>query len=183
MSITVSRLSIDGLLRIQPKVFGDARGYFVETYNERDLSRVGITERFVQDNQSKSTRGVLRGLHYQKTRPQGKLVRVIEGEVYDVVVDLRSSSPTFGKWEGVRLSSDLQDQFYVPPGFAHGFIVLSDEAIFAYKCTDFYAPEDEGGIRWDDPRIGVVWPDTGVAPRLSAKDLELPVFDPKRSYF
>ena len=183
MAITVTPLGIDGLLHIQPRVFGDARGYFLETYNERDFARVDIRDRFVQDNQSKSTKGVLRGMHFQKTRPQGKLVRVISGEVYDVAVDLRSSSPTFGKWEGLRLSSELQNQFYVPPGFAHGFVVLSEEAVFAYKCTDFYDPEDEGGIRWDDPRLGIVWPDTGTFPRLSAKDLELPAFDPGKKYY
>ena len=183
MAITVTPLGIDGLFHIQPRVFGDSRGYFLETYNERDLARVGIRERFVQDNQSKSTKGVLRGLHFQKTRPQGKLVRVISGEVYDVAVDLRSFSPTFGKWEGLRLSSELQNQFYVPPGFAHGFVVLSEEAVFAYKCTDFYDPEDEGGIRWDDPRLGLEWPDTGDDPKLSAKDLELPAFDPGKKYF
>jgi dTDP-4-dehydrorhamnose 3,5-epimerase len=182
MAISITPLSIDGLFHIQPRVFGDARGYFVETYNERDLAQAGISVRFVQDNQSRSTKGVLRGLHFQKKRPQGKLVRVIAGEVFDVAVDIRSASPTFGKWEGVRLSSELQDQLYIPPGFAHGFVVLSEEAIFAYKCTDFYAPEDEGGIRWDDPRLGVAWPDSGVSPKLSAKDLGLPAFDPNGKY-
>jgi dTDP-4-dehydrorhamnose 3,5-epimerase len=183
MPITVSPLSIEGLFLIQPKVFGDARGYFLETYNEIDFGREGIGALFVQDNQSKSTKGVLRGLHFQKTRPQGKLVRVISGEVFDVAVDLRGSSPTFGKWEGVRLSGELQNQFFIPPGFAHGFLVLSDEAVFAYKCTDFYAPEDEGGIRWDDPQIGIAWPNPGIDSRLSAKDLVLPAFDSGRRYF
>jgi dTDP-4-dehydrorhamnose 3,5-epimerase len=183
MPITVSRLSIEGLLSVQPKVFGDSRGYFVETYSERDFSAAGIGGRFVQDNQSKSSKGVLRGLHFQRTRPQGKLVRVISGEVFDVAVDLRAGSKSFGKWEGVILSGESQNQFFIPPGFAHGFLVLSDEAVFAYKCTDFYVPEDEGGIRWDDPRIGIEWPDLGTAPKRSAKDSGLPLFDPSARYF
>ena len=183
MLFEIKSLSIDGLFFIQPKLFGDARGYFLETYSAPDFAAAGITARFVQDNQSKSTKGVLRGLHYQKTHPQGKLVRVITGEVFDVAVDLRSGSPTFGKWEGVILSGETQNQFYVPQGFAHGFLVLSEEAIFAYKCTDFYHPEDEGGIRWDDPAIGIVWPDLGIQPLLSAKDLALPHFDPSKAYF
>jgi len=183
MSIIKTPLSIEGLSLIQPRIFGDERGYFLETYNESEYARAGINARFVQDNQSKSAKGVLRGLHFQKTRPQGKLVRVFSGEVFDVVVDLRGSSRSFGKWEGVVLSSELQNQLYIPPGFAHGFMVLSDEAIFAYKCTDFYIAEDEGGIRWDDPRIGIAWPDAGTAPKLSAKDLGLPAFDPATKYF
>jgi dTDP-4-dehydrorhamnose 3,5-epimerase len=183
MPITLTPLSIEGPSLIQPAVLGDERGYFLETYSERDLARAGIAARFVQDNQSKSTRGVLRGLHFQRARPQGKLVRVVAGEVFDVVVDLRSSSPTFGRWEGVRLSGELQNQLYIPPGFAHGFLVLSESAISAYKCTDFYSSEDEGGIRWDDPRIGIAWPDIGAAPRLSAKDRLLPAFDPGKRYF
>jgi dTDP-4-dehydrorhamnose 3,5-epimerase len=183
MPIEVRTLSISGLFIIQPKVFGDTRGYFFETYSERDFTEAGIEAKFVQDNQSKSSRGVLRGLHFQKTHPQGKLVRVIEGEVFDVAVDLRSGSPTFGKWEGVKLSGTLQNQFFIPPGFAHGFLVLSDTAVFAYKCTDFYHPEDEGGIFWDDPTIGVTWPDAGVEPKLSDKDLKLPLFGPSGQYF
>jgi dTDP-4-dehydrorhamnose 3,5-epimerase len=183
MPFTKTPLSIPGLSMIQPKVFGDARGYFFESYNERDLAQAGIEARFVQDNQSKSSRGVLRGLHFQKTRPQGKLVRVIFGEVFDVAVDLRSGSATFGKWEGLTLSGELQNQFYIPPGFAHGFLVLSEEAVFVYKCTEFYHPEDESGIRWDDPALGIAWPDTGAKPLLSPKDLELPAFDPAFSYF
>jgi len=125
----------------------------------------------------------LRGLHFQRAHPQGKLVRVISGEVFDVAVDLRAGSPTFGKWEGVTLSGERQNQIYISPGFAHGFLVLSDEAVFAYKCTDFYHPEDEGGIRWDDPAIGVAWPELGARPLLSEKDLELPAFEPGRAYF
>lgn len=183
MPFEIKSLSIHGLFAIQPKVFGDARGYFFESYSERDFEAAGLAMHFVQDNQSKSTKGVLRGLHFQKTHPQGKLVRVISGEVFDVAVDLRSGSPTFGKWEGVLLSGEKQNQFYISRGFAHGFLVLSDEAVFAYKCTDFYHPEDEGGIRWDDPSIGVKWPETGMAPLLSAKDLVHPAFDPKKSYF
>jgi dTDP-4-dehydrorhamnose 3,5-epimerase len=183
MAFNIAPLSIEGLFRIQPKVFGDARGYFLETWSERDFAVAGLSARFVQDNQSKSRRGVLRGLHFQKTHPQGKLVRVIAGEVFDVAVDLRSGSPTFGKWEGVTLSGERQNQFYIAPGFAHGFLVLSEEAVFAYKCTDFYHPEDEGGVRWDDPTIGVRWPEIGMEPILSAKDLELPAFELGRRYF
>jgi dTDP-4-dehydrorhamnose 3,5-epimerase len=182
MSFEYAALAIPGLYSIRPKVFGDARGYFFESYNERDLARAGITARFVQDNQSKSSRGVLRGLHYQKRHPQGKLVRVIEGEVFDAAVDLRAGSASFGRWEGVTLSGELQNQFYIPPGFAHGFLVLSETALFAYKCTDFYDPADEDGIRWDDPAIGIAWPDTGAAPILSAKDLALPAFDAASVY-
>jgi dTDP-4-dehydrorhamnose 3,5-epimerase len=176
-------LSIQGLFTVQPRVFGDSRGYFFECYSERDFEAAGLRLRFVQDNQSKSTKGVLRGLHFQKSHPQGKLVRAISGEVFDVAVDLRSGSPTFGKWEGVILSGEKQNQFYIPQGFAHGFLVLSDEAVFAYKCTDFYHPEDEGGLPWDDPTIGVKWPEIGMKPLLSAKDLVHEAFDPKRRYF
>jgi dTDP-4-dehydrorhamnose 3,5-epimerase len=183
MAITVTRLGLEGLYLVQPKVFGDARGYFLETYNEQDFEHEGLSMRFVQDNQSKSTRGVLRGLHFQKTRPQGKLVRVISGEVFDVAVDMRHASPTFGKWEGVKLSGEQQNQFYISPGFAHGFLVLSEEAVFAYKCTDFYAPEDEGGIRWNDTEIGIAWPDVGVELKLSNKDTVLPAFNPETKYF
>jgi dTDP-4-dehydrorhamnose 3,5-epimerase len=183
VSIVGRTLAIEGLLIIQPKVFGDERGYFFESYNERDFASAGISERFVQDNQSKSSKGVLRGLHFQKSHSQAKLVRVIEGDVFDVAVDLRAGSPTFGKWEGVKLSGELQNQFYIPRRFAHGFLVLSETAVFAYKCTDFYHPEDEGGIPWNDPAIGVVWPELGMAPLLSSKDLVHPAFDPKRKYF
>lgn len=186
MAVDVIKLSIDGLLEVRPRVFGDQRGYFVETYSERDFASAGIAVRFVQDNESRSRRGVLRGLHFQKRHPQGKLVRVIEGEVFDVAVDLRSGSPTFGRWEGLRLSGELKNQFFIPPGFAHGFLVLSDEAVFAYKCTDFYHPEDEDGIRWDDPGLGIVWPidEIGEEPLLlSAKDGALGHFDRGRRYF
>ena len=183
MPFIFTPLALEGLVSAEPKLFGDSRGYFLETYSERDFAAAGIRARFVQDNESKSARGVLRGLHYQKTHPQGKLVRVIFGEVFDVAVDLRAGSPTFGKWAGVTLSGETRNQLYVPPGFAHGFLVLSEEAVFAYKCTDFYHPEDEGGIRWDDPAIRIAWPDLGAAPLLSAKDLALPAFDPERAYF
>ena len=153
---------IEGVYIISPIVFGDNRGYFMETYNYNEFKEAGLDMVFVQDNQSKSKKGVLRGLHFQKTHPQGKLVRVIEGEVFDVAVDLRKNSKTYGKWVGVILSKDNKKQFYIPEGFAHGFLVLSDEAEFTYKCTDFYHPEDEGGIAWNDPDIGVKWPMEGI---------------------
>lgn len=149
---------IEGVYVIEQKVFGDSRGYFMETYNERDFAEVGLDMHFVQDNQSMSSRGVLRGLHYQKEHPQGKLVRVVRGTVYDVVVDLRKKSETFGKYHSVVLSEENKKQLYIPEGCAHGFLVLSDEAEFCYKCTDFYYPEDEYGIRWNDSDIGISWP-------------------------
>lgn len=150
--------SIEGVYIIEPTVFGDERGYFMETYQKEVFSNGGISAEFVQDNQSKSKKGVLRGLHFQYTQPQGKLVRVIKGEVFDVAVDLRSDSDTYGKWVGVVLSSENKKQFYIPEGFAHGFLVLSDEAEFTYKCTDYYNADDEGGIKWDDADIGIDWP-------------------------
>ena len=149
---------IEGLCVITPAVHGDARGYFMETYSQRDMEENGIDIDFVQDNQSMSVKGVLRGLHYQKQYPQGKLVRAIRGTVFDVAVDLRAGSKTYGKWFGVLLSAENKKQFYIPEGFAHGFLVLSDEAEFAYKCTDFYHPGDEGGLAWNDPEIGIEWP-------------------------
>ena len=149
---------IEGLCVITPQVHGDNRGYFVETYNQRDMEEAGIDITFVQDNQSMSTKGVLRGLHFQKQYPQTKLVRVIKGRVYDVVVDLRKDSKTFGKWHGVELTAENNKQFLIPRGFAHGFLVLSDTAEFCYKCDDFYHPNDEGGLAWNDPEIGVEWP-------------------------
>lgn len=149
---------IEGLSIIIPAVHGDARGYFVETYNERDMKEAGIEIRFVQDNQSMSTKGVLRGLHFQKQYPQTKLVRVIRGTVFDVAVDLRKDSRTYGKWHGVILTEENKIQFLIPRGFAHGFLVLSDIAEFCYKCDDFYHPNDEGGIAWNDPDIGIRWP-------------------------
>lgn len=156
--ITVETCEIEGLKIITPEVFGDARGYFMETYHYEDYKAAGIPEVFVQDNQSASKRGVLRGLHFQKQFPQDKLVRVIRGEVFDVAVDLRKGSKTYGKWFGVILSEENKKQFFVPKNFAHGFLVLSDYAEFTYKCTDFYHPGDEGGIMYNDPDIGVEWP-------------------------
>lgn len=152
------KMNIEGLAVIEPKVFGDDRGYFMETYNYNDFKLAGLDMKFVQDNQSKSRKGVLRGLHFQTKYPQGKLVRVISGEVFDVAVDLRKDSKTFKQWFGVILTGENKKQFYVPEGFAHGFLVLSDEAEFAYKCTEFYHPEYEGGIAWNDPEIGITWP-------------------------
>lgn len=149
---------IEGLCVIEPVVRGDERGYFVETYNQKDMEAEGLDMVFVQDNQSSSPKGVLRGLHFQKQHPQGKLVRVIRGSVYDVAVDIRKGSPTFGKWYGVELSEKNHKQFYVPEGFAHGYFVLSDWAEFCYKCSDFYHPGDDGGIDWNDPQIGIQWP-------------------------
>ena len=156
--ITVETCHIEGLKVITPTVFGDSRGYFMETYNYNDYKEAGIPDEFVQDNQSASKRGVLRGLHFQKEFPQGKLVRAIRGEVFDVAVDLREGSATFGQWFGVILSEDNKKQFFVPKGFAHGFLVLSEYAEFAYKCTEFYHPNDEGGLMYNDPEIGVEWP-------------------------
>ena len=156
--IKVTRCDIEGLCVIEPTVFKDERGYFVETYNQNDMKEAGLDMVFVQDNQSMSVKGVLRGLHFQKEFPQGKLVRVIRGAVFDVAVDLRANSKTYGKWFGVELTAENKKQFYIPEGFAHGFLVLSDEAEFAYKCTDFYRPSDEGGIKWDDPDVGIHWP-------------------------
>ena len=156
--IKVTPCDIKGLCVIEPAVFKDERGYFMETYNQNDFREAGLDMVFVQDNQSMSVKGVLRGLHFQKQYPQGKLVRVVRGTVYDVAVDLRSDSETYGKWFGVILSAENKKQFYIPEGFAHGFLVLSDEAEFAYKCTDFYHPGDEGGLLWSDPESGVDWP-------------------------
>jgi len=156
--ITVETCEIEGLKIITPVVYGDARGYFVETYNYKDYKEAGIDQIFVQDNQSASVKNVLRGLHFQIDYPQDKLVRVLSGQVFDVAVDLRPGSSTFGKWHGVILSAENKKQFFVPKNFAHGFVVLSDHAEFAYKCTDFYHPNDEGGIRYDDPDIGIEWP-------------------------
>ena len=162
---------IEGLCVIEPKVFGDSRGYFVETYNKQDMVAKGLDMEFVQDNQSASKKGVLRGLHFQINYPQDKLVRVVNGEVFDVAVDLREGSETFGKWFGVTLSAENKKQFFIPKNFAHGFIVLSDYAEFAYKCTDFYHPGDEGGMAWNDPEIGVEWPiEEGMELIISEKD-------------
>ena len=156
--IKVEACPIEGLYVLEPTVHGDSRGYFVETYNQRDMKEAGLDMVFVQDNQSMSTKGVLRGLHYQKQYPQGKLVRVIRGSVFDVAVDLRQGSKTFGKWFGVELSAENHKQFYISEGFAHGFLVLTETAEFCYKVTDFWHPNDEGGLAWNDPDIGIVWP-------------------------
>ncbi len=169
------KTEIDGLYVIEPTVFGDDRGYFMETYNYNEFKEAGLGMTFVQDNESKSRRGVLRGLHFQTRNPQGKLVRVIEGEVFDVAVDLREGSKTFGKWYGVTLNTENKRQFYIPEGFAHGFVVLSDEAKFVYKCTNFYDPSSEGGLLWNDPEIGIEWPVTDdMNILLSEKDRKQP---------
>jgi len=167
--------SIADVKIIEPKVYGDHRGFFLETFQQERYAEAGMNLPFVQDNHSRSAKGVLRGLHYQKTKPQGKLVRVVSGEVFDVAVDIRKGSPTFGVWEGTILSAENKRQFWVPPGLAHGFLVLSDSADFEYKCTDYYDPADEGALRWDDPDVGIKWPDT-VQPVLSEKDSVAPGF-------
>jgi len=161
-----------GVLVIEPKVFGDARGFFMETWNLRRYGENHIDMSFVQDNVSLSRRGTLRGLHFQNPNAQGKLLSVIQGEVFDVAVDLRRASPTFGQWHGVHLSSENQRQFYVPPGFAHGFLVLSETALFLYKCTDYYSPQDELTVRWNDPDLAIQWPIKD--PILSARDAQAP---------
>lgn len=169
--IKVTPCPIEGLYVIEPSVFGDERGYFMETYNQNDMKEAGLSMVFVQDNQSMSVKGVLRGLHYQKQHPQGKLVRVVKGTVFDVAVDLRTGSDTYGKWYGVELSEENKKQFYISEGFAHGFLVLSDTAEFCYKCTDFYRPGDEGGMIWNDPEIGIAWPiPEGMELIISEKD-------------
>ena len=164
------RTSLADVLVIEPKVFGDARGFFMETWNARSFEALGIQARFVQDNHSRSARNVLRGLHYQLRQPQGKLVRVSAGEIWDVVVDLRRGSPSFGRWAGNRLDAESARMLWVPPGFAHGFLVLSDSADVLYKTTDFYAPEHERTLLWNDPAIGIDWPLAGAEPVLSDKD-------------
>lgn len=171
------RTSIPDVVLIKPKVFGDHRGFFMETWHERVFAEAGIGERFVQDNHSKSSQGILRGLHYQIKQPQGKLVRVISGEVYDVAVDIRKTSPTFGQWVGEFLSEENRRMLWVPAGFAHGFYVVSESAEFVYKCTDFYAPEHERAIRWDDPGLKINWPlPENQVPILSEKDAVAPLF-------
>jgi dTDP-4-dehydrorhamnose 3,5-epimerase len=166
--MNVLTCDIAGLLIIEPKVFGDARGFFLETYNERRYREAGLDAAFVQDNVSFSRRGILRGLHYQNPNPQGKLLQVLQGEVFDVAVDVRRGSPTFGKWHGLILSGENKRQFYIPPGFAHGFLVTSESALFQYKCTQLYSPKDEMAVRWDDPAIGIQWP--LKEPLLSERD-------------
>jgi dTDP-4-dehydrorhamnose 3,5-epimerase len=177
MPFTFKECPLKGLYEITPKIFEDKRGYFFESYSEQAFNEAGLAMNFVQDNQSYSTRGVLRGLHFQKRHPQGKLIRVIDGEVFDVAVDLRSASQTKGKWFALVLDSKLNNQFYIPEGFAHGFLVLSEKAIFSYKCTDFYHPEDEGGFIWNDPDISISWPDIKMEYILSEKDKKLPLYN------
>ena len=175
--IKTETCELEGLKIITPQVFGDARGYFMETFHAEQFREAGIDVTFVQDNESASKGGVLRGLHYQINHPQDKLVRVIKGAVFDVAVDLRKGSPTFGKWHGELLTEENKKQFFIPKGFAHGFYVTGEFAAFTYKCTDFYHPEDEGGIAWDDPDIGIRWPvPQGQAPLLSDKDRQWPSF-------
>jgi len=164
----VEQTSLPGVLLIEPKVFGDSRGFFLESYHHQRYAEAGIAAVFVQDNHSRSSHGVLRGLHYQVRHPQGKLVSVVAGEVFDVAVDIRSGSPHFGKWFGCVLSAENHRQLWVPPGFAHGFCTLSETADFLYKCTDYYHPEDEGGVLWNDPDLAIAWP--VASPALSAKD-------------
>jgi dTDP-4-dehydrorhamnose 3,5-epimerase len=182
MPYTVTQTRLPEVLILEPKVFGDARGFFYESFNALDFAQcTGLDVQFVQDNHSKSAKGVLRGLHYQIQHPQGKLVRVTQGEVFDVAVDLRKSSPHFGKWEGVVLSADNKRQLWVPPGFAHGFVVLSDTAEFLYKTTDYYHPEFERSLLWSDPTVGIQWP-VGSAPLLAAKDREAATLDQAETF-
>jgi len=177
-----NKTEIEGVFIIEPKVFGDERGFFMETYKQSDFEQAGLKYNFIQDNQSRSHKGVLRGLHYQRNFPQAKLVRVIQGEVFDVAVDLRKDSPTYGKWVGVVLSAENKKMFMIPRGFAHGFLVLSDTAEFVYKCDELYHPEDEGGIMWNDPDVGIKWP-LKEEPSLSEKDKEHPLLrDSKISF-
>lgn len=173
-NFTFEKNEIDGLCVITPKCFGDNRGYFMETYRYSDFAENGLDMEFVQDNQSKSSKGVLRGLHYQGNNSQGKLVRVVKGEVFDVAVDLRSESKTFGKWFGVMLSEENKKMFYIPEGFAHGFLVISDEAEFVYKCTNYYDPSSEGGIMWNDADVGIKWP--------ISKDMEINLSDKDKKH-
>ena len=180
--MTFNKTEIDGVYIIEPRVFGDSRGFFMETYNENEFRKNGLDYVFVQDNQSKSHKGVLRGLHFQKEHPQAKLVRVVEGEVFDVAVDLRKGSKTYGKWVGVVLSEENKKMFMIPRGFAHGFVVLSETAQFVYKCDDFYHPEDEGGIMYNDPDINIKWPYKGDV-ELSEKDKKHPLLKESKIEF
>jgi len=183
--ITITATALPEVLIVEPRVFGDARGFFTESWNARDFAQAaGINLPFVQDNHSRSAHGVLRGLHYQIEQAQGKLVRVVAGSVFDVAVDMRASSPRLGQWVGVELSADNHRQLWVPPGFAHGFVVLSDSADFLYKTTDYYAPEHECALRWDDPHVGVRWPLEQLrgAPQLSAKDAAALPWDQARKF-
>lgn len=170
MAFEFQKTKLPGVVIIQPQVFGDSRGYFMETYKKEDFAKAGINKEFVQDNESSSTKGILRGLHFQKEHTQGKLVRVTEGTVYDVAVDVRPGSETFDQWVGVTLSAEAKNMLYIPEGFAHGFLVLSDTASFVYKCTDVYDPTSEGGIPWNDSDIAVDWPKLDVPYKTSEKD-------------
>ena len=180
--MNIIETALPGVLIIEPLVFGDARGFFMETWNAAAFAAAGLDLTFVQDNHSRSQKGVLRGLHLQNPEPQGKLVRVTRGAVFDAVVDLRKSSPTFGQWTGVELSAENKRMFWVPEGFAHGFLTLEDDTDFLYKCTAPYAPKTEHTLAWDDPAVGIEWPDIGMAPRVSDKDgrgltlADVPVF-------
>jgi dTDP-4-dehydrorhamnose 3,5-epimerase len=175
--------AIREVVLIKPKVFADARGHFFESWAERKFAQAGLDLKFVQDNQNRSERHVLRGLHYQLTRPQGKLVRVVTGAVFDVAVDLRRSSPTFGRWVGAELTADNHHMLWVPPGFGHGFVVLSESVHFLYKCTEFYYPEDERAIRWDDPDLGIRWPlPPGTLPVISGRDAAARAFRDAETY-
>lgn len=179
----VTKTSLPGVLRIEPVVHADDRGFFMESWHVERYRQAGIDAEFVQDNVSQSSKGTLRGLHYQIQQAQGKLVRVVAGEVFDVAVDLRRSSPAFGQWTGDLLSAENKQQLWVPPGFAHGFLVISNTAVFEYKCTDFYAPEHDRAIRWNDPDIGIEWPlDGAQEPVLSAKDAAAPFLEDAETY-
>lgn len=176
MAFAFEKTKLPGVIIIRPQVFGDSRGYFIETYKKQLFAEAGIDKEFVQDNESSSTKGVLRGLHFQKSHTQGKLVRVTHGEVFDVAIDVRPGSETYGQWVGVTLSSQKKNMVYIPEGFAHGFLVLSDTAEFAYKCTDVYDPASEGGIPWNDPAINVEWPELNIPYKTSEKDEKHPSF-------
>ncbi len=185
MAFEFIKTDIEGLYEVVPKLFGDRRGFFLESYSKRDFEKAGISVDFVQDNMSSSSKGVLRGLHFQKRYPQAKLVSVFSGQVYDVAVDLRKGSPTYGSHCGVILDGERHNAFYIPAGFAHGFCVISETAVFTYKCSDFYHPEDEGGLPWNDARIGIHWEKylCGASPVLSEKDGKHPPFSPDGLYF
>lgn len=191
MGITVKKcytkdgLLIEGLFEVTPDIHKDSRGYFFESYSERDFFAAGLTMKFVQDNQSASEKGVLRGLHFQTRHPQGKLIRAVSGKMLDVAVDLRKDSPTFGKYASIILDSEIQNQLYIPKGFAHGFLVLSETAVSSYKCTDFYDPDGEAGIIWNDPTLNIDWQleKIGGKPVLSEKDMRHPGFETGRNYF
>lgn len=184
MSFAFKKCDIEGLYEVYPEIHADSRGFFSEIYNERAFQKAGLTMKFVQDNVSASSRGVLRGLHYQTMHPQGKLVYTLSGRVFDVAVDLRKGSTSFGHWHGVILDAEKKNMLYIPEGFAHGFLVLSETASFAYKCTDFYDPEGEGGILWNDPTIAVHWPfPSETDPILSKKDMNLPLINVEKDYF